>query len=293
MLAVSESKRDWAAVGFIVPVTLALGLLTLYPLVYSIYMSLHNWNWGNRFEFTGLANYQNLLTDGPFWNSIAVTIYFTVGAVAIELVLGLGLALLVRQMRVGSRVVRSILLIPMMVPGIVVSQIWKVMLDPTLGVLAYALRMMGLNIGGGLGDSVLAMPLIIGIDTWWQTSFVFIILYAGLQSLPTEPYEAARVDGAGGWQTFRFLTLPMLSPFILTATTFRLVDCFRIFDIVFGTTAGGPGRSTEVLQLLSYRTAFKNLQMSEAMTQMLIFSALMVISLVVFQFLTRQIGDEE
>jgi len=260
-----------------------LALVSIYPAVYSIYMSFQNWNWGKTFSFVGLENFRNLLSSPDFWNAMAKTFYFTAAAVVVELLLGLGLAMAVSYLGRGSRLVRSLLLVPLMVSGIIVSVIWKVMLDPTLGVIPYLLRTLHLPTSAFLGDANWAMPSIVAIDTWWMTAFVFIVLYAGVQSLPRDLLEAAEVDGARALQRFRFVTLPLLSPYLLTVALFRTIDCLKVFAIIFGTTGGGPVRATEAVQVLTYRTAFKELRMSEAMTIMVVFS--LVILLVVAAFL--------
>jgi multiple sugar transport system permease protein len=279
--------------GYLLPMVLVLGLVSIYPIIYSIFMSFHDWNWGKRFNFVGLANYRALLTDPNFWGALFRTIYFTVGAVSIELVLGLSLALAVAKVGRASRVVAAILLIPMMVSGIIVSVIWKIMLDPTLGVIPWFLRTLHLPTTAFLGDVHWAMPSIIGIDSWWQTAFVFIVLLAGVQSLPTDPLEAAEVDGAGAWQKFRYVTLPLLRPFIVTVLLFRIVDCLKVFAIIFGTTGGGPVRATEAVQVLTYRAAFKDLQMSEAMTIMVLFSIFILAVVMVFLRVTGRFRTDE
>jgi multiple sugar transport system permease protein len=268
---------------------LVLALLSLYPAGYALFMSMQNWNWGRQFNFVGLANYSSLLRDPSFWADLVRTLYFTVGAVVIEVTLGFAIALAVFSLRHGSRLIGTILIVPLMVSGIVVSVIWKVMLDPTLGIIPWALRSLHLPAGGFLGDPRWAMPSIIGIDTWWQTGFVFIILLAGLQSLPPDVLAAAEVDGAGPWQKLRYVTMPLLRPFILTAALLRTVDSLKVFDIIFGTTGGGPVRSTETMQMRSYLTAFKQLQMSRAMTVTVIFAVLFLVVVLAFLAASRRI----
>jgi len=279
--------------GYLLPMVLVLGLVSIYPVLYSVFMSLYDWNWGKRFNFVGLANYRDLLTDPNFWDALFRTVYFTVGAVTIELFLGLVLALAVARVGRASRVVSSIILIPMMVSGIIVSVIWKIMLDPTLGIIPWFLRALHLPTTAFLGDVRWAMPSIIGIDSWWQTAFVFIVLLAGVQSLPADPLEAAEVDGASAWQKFRYVTLPLLRPFIVTVALFRTVDCLKVFAIIFGTTGGGPVRATEAVQVLTYRTAFKDLQMSEAMTIMVLFSVFILGVVLVFLRATGRLRTDE
>ncbi|MEZ4705998.1 MAG: sugar ABC transporter permease [Caldilineaceae bacterium] len=213
------------------------------------------------------------------------TLYFTIGAVTVELTLGLLLAVVVNNLQFGASLIRTLLLAPLMVSGIIVALMSKIMLDPMLGIVNYGLRTVGLPTSAFFGTEQAAMPSIIMVDTWWQTAFVFIVLLAGLQSLPVEPLEAAEVDGAGAWQRFRFIVLPMLRPVLLTVLIFRTIDCLKVFAIIFGTTNGGPGIATEAIQTLAYRTAFKVLKLSEAMTIMVIFAVLiMAICLIYMRF---------
>lgn len=270
---------------FVAPAVLVLAITSLYPTVYSIVLSAFNWNWGTTMDFVGLQNYVKLLSDAQFWRIIFNTFYFAVGAVAAELLLGMGLALVVNQLGFGSGIIRTLLLTPLMISGIIVALMSKILLDPTLGIVNYLLSLVGLPKSAFFGSPTTAMPTVIMVDTWWQTAFVFIVLLAGLQSLPTEPFEAAEVDGASYWQRFRHLTLPLLRPVIITVLIFRSIDTLKVFAIIFGTTNGGPGIATEAVQTLTYRTAFKILQISEAMTIMVIFSiVILTISLLYVRY---------
>jgi multiple sugar transport system permease protein len=250
--------------------------------LYSIVMSFFNWDWGIRLDFVGLKNYVMYLTDPVFWQVLGHTIYFTVGAVSVELLLGLALAIIINRLGYGMGVIRTLLMLPLMVSGIIVALMWKILLDPTLGIVNFLLRLVGLPTSVWFGAPATAMPSIILVDTWWQTAFVFIVLSAGLRSLPKEPFEAAEVDGATGLQAFRYLTIPMLSPIILTVLIFRTIDCLKVFAIIFGTTGGGPAIATEAMQTLAYRTAFKFLFLSRSMTLMVIFSLIILAIVMVY-----------
>ncbi len=267
---------------YILPAILVLGFVSLYPLLYSIGMSFFNWNWGARMDFVGLHNYLYWLTNDKFWNALGNTILFTVGAVVMEVALGLLLATLINKISVGLGIIRTLLMVPLMVSGIVVSLMWKILLDPTLGIVNYVIQLLGFKVSPFFGGTATAMPSIIMVDVWWQTAYIFIILTAGIKSLPVEPFEAAKVDGANSWQAFWYLTLPMVKPVLLVAVTFRTIDCLKVFAIVYGTTGGGPGQVTEVIQSLAYRTAFSFLEMSRGMTLMVIFSAIIMAVIMVY-----------
>jgi multiple sugar transport system permease protein len=260
-----------------------MGLTSIYPAVYSISFSFFDWDWGKRFNFVGLTNYVELFGSERFRTALWNTFAFTIGAVTIEFILGLGLALTVWRIRRGVGVFRTLLLVPLMVSGIIVSVIWKILLDPTLGILNFGLHQLGVPPVGFLGDPSMAMASIILIDTWWQTAFIFIVLSAGLQALPQEPQEAAEVDGASTLQRLRHVTLPMLRPIILVVLLFRTIDCLKVFAIIFGTTGGGPLTTTESVQILAYRTAFKQLNMSQSMAMMVIFAVIVLVIVVAYQ----------
>lgn len=263
-------------IPYLLPLLLALVLTSVVPVAYAFYLSFFNWNWGRRFSFVGLENYVALIHNGNFWAAMARTGVFTVLAVSLELVLGLALAVAVDNVSRGVGWLRTALIIPLMVSGMVVSLIWKVMLDPTLGIIPWFLARLGFTSIDFLGDPTRALPTVSVLDSWWQTGFVFIILNAGLAALPKEPFEAAAMDGASAWQRFRYVALPLLRPLIFTVAGIRAVDCLKVFALVFGTTDGGPGRATETTQTLAYRTAFKEFAISESMTMMLVYALLIV-----------------
>ncbi len=268
--------RRWRAYLFVAPAVLVLGLTSLYPLVYAVVASLFKWNWGRDLHFVGLANYVEQLGSVRFWLILGHTLYFAAGAVTVEFAVGFVIALAVTRITVGAGVIRALLMMPLMVSGIIVALMAKILLDPTLGIVNYLLTLAGLPVSAFFGGVTSAMPSIILVDTWWQTGFVFIVMLAGLESLPSEPFEAARVDGATRWQLFRFVTLPLLRPVILVVLVFRTIDCLKVFTLVFGTTNGGPDIATEVMQTVAYRDAFKVLAMGDAMTIMVLFSALVL-----------------
>lgn len=274
---------------FIAPAVFVLGVTSLYPVVYSIILSLFNWNWGTRLDFIGLGNYLSMFKSSEFWQVLWQTFYFAISACLIEMLLGLGLAVVVDKLRFGAGIIRTLLLTPLMVSGIIVALMSKILLDPMLGIVNYLLGLLRIPPSPFFGTQASAMPTIIMVDTWWQTAFVFIVLLAGLQSLPPEPIEAARVDGASGWQVFYHIKLPMLRPVIFTVLIFRSIDTLKVFDIIFGTTGGGPQFSTEAMQTFAYRKAFGFLQMSEAMTVMVIFSVVILAICLIYMRLEAQV----
>jgi multiple sugar transport system permease protein len=278
---------------YIVPAVLVLGACTLYPIGTVLWMSVHDWTWGGDSTFSGLKNYRLLWVKGSFLIALLNTVTFAASAVLVELVLGMILALAANRVTAGAGVFRVLMILPLMVSGIAVSLVWKVLLDPSFGVINATLGALGLPAPNWLGSTTAAMPSLVMVETWWQTGFVFIILAAALKSLPQEPFEAARLEGASGWQTFRYLTLPMLRPVIVTVVVFRLIDTLKVFDLVFGLTGGGPLRRTEAVQTLTYQTAFKFSNFGEAAAIVVIFSALIFAICAAYGALDRRTGGAE
>jgi multiple sugar transport system permease protein len=259
-----------------------MGLISLYPTAFSVYMSVFDWDWGLDYSFIGLDNYIELIASERFRTALWNTFVFTIAAVAVELVLGIGLALAVDRLGRGAAFVRTLLIVPLMVSGIIVALIWKILLDPTLGPINLVLSRLGVPPLGFLGDPGMGMASIVLIDVWWQTAFVFIVFSAGLSAMPREPLEAAEVDGAGFLARLRFVVLPMLKPVVVVILLFRTIDCLKVFAIIFGTTGGGPLTTTESMQVLGYRIAFREQGMSLSMASMVVFAAIVLVVVIAF-----------
>ena len=275
---------------FLIPSILLLAFTSIYPLFYSLINSFYNWNWGEQRDFVGLQNYIFLLTNEEFWVVIKNTFLFASFACFFEVSLGIILALYIDRIKVGSTIIRTILLIPLMVSGIIVSMMSKVIFNNLFGVIPFYLKKIGLK-SSFFGSSDAAMPTLIGVDVWWQTAFVFIIILAGLQSIPQEPIESARIEGATEWQITRFIRLPMIRSLVFLVIIFRSIDTLKIFDLVWGITGGGPGISTEVVQTYSYRLAFGFLQMSKSMTVMILFSSVVISLTFIYSLIEKRNND--
>lgn len=285
-MAMREARDSgFASAWFILPCLIILAVTSVYPVVFGVIVSLTNWNWGNQLDFVGLANYRELLTDPEFWTVMKNTLIFALAATLIEVGLGLYLAVQVDKLAVRTDVIRALLMMPLMVSGIVVALMSKVMFDPFLGVINYLIGLLGLSPSAFYGAAATAMPSIVAVDVWWQTAFVFIIMLAGLRGLPKNPIEAAQVEGAGDFTIFWRIKFPLLRPLLVTVLVIRAIDTLKVFDIVFGTTGGGPGLATEVVQTYVYRTAYSYQQIGKAMTVMVLFSILILaISLLLQRF---------
>jgi multiple sugar transport system permease protein len=245
----------------------------LYPFVLGVYYTFTNYTLtepGN-IQWVGLANYVEIFRNIDFWQAFGLTFIFAASVVLIELALGLGVALLLKDAFFGVRILRSFLIIPMMIPPIVSALMWKVILLPTnQGVLNHILGLVGIRPVAWLGDSSTALVSLILIDVWIYSPFAILIFLAGLQSMPKEPYEAARVDGASGWFMFRRLTLPLLTPCIVLVTLFRLIDSLKVFDIIYATTKGGPAGATMTLHMQSYFEAIRWFRMGRGMVYLFV-----------------------
>lgn len=259
--ALRSDTRTVHSMLLVVPFSI-LFALTALPLVGAISISLFDWNLADPDgpRFIGLQNYATMLASDGFWNSVWRTIYQVVGTVVGQLIIGMGIALLLARNFRGAGALRSLYLIPMMMTPVVVGLTWRMLFDAERGMINYLLSLVGVPGPNWLGDATFAMPAVIITDWWLSTPFVTVILLAGILSIPNEVYEAARVDGAGPWMIFRWITLPLLKPMILLALLFRLMDAIKRFDSIYVMTGGGPGNATETLDLHAYFAAFQNLQ---------------------------------
>ncbi|GAB4388239.1 MAG: sugar ABC transporter permease [Thermodesulfovibrionales bacterium] len=249
-------RRD-AAGRFLAPSFLLICLVTIYPAFYVLYLSLQRRHLlFDISEFVGLGNYAFLLGDDRFWNALGNTAYFAAASVSLELVLGLGMALLLSRAFRLRGLLRAVVLIPWAIPTVVSARMWELMYNTDFGVLNYIL---GARVNW-LGSPFWALNAAVFMDVWKTTPFVAVILMAGLQTVPAELYQAARVDGAGPWAAFRRVTLPLLKPVILVVLIFRTLDAFRIFDAIYVLTGGGPANSTETLSIYAYKVLFQTLQ---------------------------------
>ena len=247
---------------FPLPAMLVLFSLTILPLIFNLILSTQERSVSDALpsSFVGMGNYLTALKDPRFWNSVKLMFEFTLIAVPVQMLLGLGLAMLLNRNMRASGLVRAVVLLPMISTPVAVALIWALMMDPNLGVLNYFLQTLGLGRSLWLADSNLVIPALALVDIWQWTPLVSLILLAGLQTMPDEPFEAARIDGATTWQMFRFITWPMLQAALFAALTLRLIDALKTFDIIEVMTQGGPGTASETLNVYAYHTGFEFLR---------------------------------
>lgn len=264
---------------FLAPAAVIMALALLYPLGYMVYGSFRDWNPSQALgesTFVGFANYVSLWNDPNFRESTAVTLKFAFSVVTIEMIIGVGLALLLDRNLRGMSILRTLFILPMMIAPVVVGLIWRYMYHPTLGVFNKTLKSFGLDSVDWLGQH--ALFSIIVADIWQWTPFIFILSLAALQSLPRSALEAARIDGATGWQQIIHIKLPLMMPVLIVTGLLRLIDAFKVLEVILVMTEGGPGLSTEILALRISRTAteFRELGVAAAMSNFLLMMLLLL-----------------
>ena len=267
------------------PTVILLAALTVYPLLFILRLSLTRMGAEGE-TFVGAGNFLRAFQDPFFLQAAGQTLILTVSALALEFGLGLGLALLLHGPIRARSLWRSVFLLPLILPPVVVGVMGRLVYNPSFGPLNGFLAALGIDTRGltWLADPRMALAAVIAVDVWEWTPFVFLILLAGLQAIPEEPYEAARLDGAGPWHTFRYITWPLLTPAILVALLLRSMDLLRLFDTVFLLTQGGPGFATETVSLYIYKTAFRFLDFGYAAALSLL---LLAATLLLSRFLLR------
>jgi multiple sugar transport system permease protein len=254
----TPTQRRGEALLLLGPCALYLIAFSIYPLVVSLVRSFEDYDsQANTWRWIGLGNYRELFSSSEFWHTVEHTAWFTFGGVAIQVVLGTALALFFNQQLRGASIVRVILILPMLLTPIVVGLMWRMLLNPDWGMLNWLAERVGFHNVQWLSDPSTALRTLILVDCWQWTPFVFIIVYARLQALPQDVFEAAAVDGASWFTRTRFVTLPLLMPAIVFAAVFRGIDAFRTFDLVYGLTNGGPVQSTSTLSFEGFQNGFE------------------------------------
>jgi multiple sugar transport system permease protein len=267
----------------------------LYPFCLGFYYSLTSYylQYPHLFRFIWLGNYIKLVQEPLFAYSLQFTLLYTLAAVVVQVGFGLAVALLLNSRIVGRGVLRAMMLMPLMMPPVITALMWKVMMASTkAGILNYLFSFFGLGPVNWLGSVHAAIVSVFIIDTWGNLPFVSLILLGGLQSLPYEPYEAALVDGASGWSVFRYITLPLLKPFIILATTFRVMDSLRIFDVIYAATVGGPADATMNLHMRAFFFAFQWYQMGMGMAYAMVLLVLVFLASVLLMGYWKRAAEQ-
>ena len=279
--------RHKGQVFFFGPSVLVLMLISLFPFLYGVFLSLTKTSIAKVGNFIGLTNYANLLTDTRFYNALGLSLFFVVGATFTQLVLGFILALLLDRETLLAKTARLLMTLPMMMTPIVVGIAWRLLYDTDYGLINYLLGVIKLGPVPWLASPSMVMFSLILVDTWQWTPFMMLTILAGLfKTLPIESYEAASIDGASSLAMFRYITLPLLTPVILVAVLVRTMDAFKSFDIFFATTMGGPGTSSEIVSLLAYKMGFRFSHMGYAATIVIL---LLIVTIVISNIYIRTV----
>ena len=294
MVAAKLQKRE-ASILFLVPAMVTLLGITVFPLLYELRLAFSSWELtiSTESEFIGFQNFIDIvLNDKRFWSSMRVTAVLMVGGVAIQLALGTGLAMLLNRIQTWRTPFVSLLLIPVMIAPVVAGFQFRMIYHDQFGPLNYMFELLTFGKWRGfawVADPNVALTAVMITDIWQWTPFLMLIVLAGLQSISPEFYEAARVDGATSWSTFRHITVPLLLPFVVIGILIRAMDCFKLFDIIYLVTGGGPGNVTETVSFYTYLQGFKFFSLGYtaalAFVQLI---AIIIIAQVFLKFLKRQ-----
>jgi multiple sugar transport system permease protein len=268
------------------PAVVLVIVLTAWPIANLLRMSVSTITFtrdGAQFAFTPLENFARLAGDTLFLTNFWTTLVFVVASVSIEMVLGFVLAVMVSGVVRGKALVRTLMILPVLVPPVAIGSMWKMVYNYDFGILNQTLGLLGLGPVGWLSDPAIALWSVVLVDVWHWTPFVFLILFAGIEGLPRDVIEAARVDGATTWQIVRRIVLPLMAPAIAVAFIFRSIMAFKVFDQIFLLTSGGPGTTTEVVSLRLYQVFFHQNQLGYGA----LLSLVIIVSVIAFLLVSR------
>jgi multiple sugar transport system permease protein len=251
---------------FPLPALIFIALLMVFPILYTLCLSFTNWNLtsGMPLSFTGFSSYIRVLNEPRFLDALGRTFYFTIFAVLLEVVLGVAIALILNRAFFGKNLAKMLLLLPLVATPVAVGIVFNLFYDPTIGLVNFVLKSVGLPQGLWISHADSVLPSLIIVDIWQWTPMITLIVLAGLAGLSEEPVEAARVDGASEWQILWHVTIPMVMPVILTATILRLIDALKTYDIIYAMTGGGPGYASETLNIMGFKYSFEYFRMGQS-----------------------------
>jgi len=263
-------QRSWSSPDALLPhlllwpAMIALVLVFAYPLGYSFWISLNAYNITRPPVFVGLNNYALILEDGRVWEAFGTSLVFAATSLVLQFVIGFGIAILLARVVLFRGLIRTIIIIPLLLTPVVLGLNWRLMLNLDWGIINYFVRLLGFSAINFTNDPHWAMASLVLVDVWHNASFTVLVVSAGLASLPDEPFEAASIDGASGWQKLWYLTIPLLRPLILVILLFRSYELVRVYDIVYAVTGGGPGRLTETISFHIFNRMFNGFQVGYA-----------------------------
>ena len=265
------ARRRRSYLLFVAPALLVVGAVIIFPWAFTVWMSAFDWKIGSVAHFVGFDNYTQLATNKRFLESILHTFYFTLLAVIFPLILGTIAALIFHREFPLRGMLRSIFTMPMMATPVAVALVWTMMFHPQQGVLNYLLSLVGLPPSLWVYSPTWVIPSLVLVEIWHWTPLIMLIVLGGLAALPTEPYESARLDGASEWQLFRYITLPLLAPFLIVAAVIRTIDALKAFDTIYVISQGGPGTASETINLYLYLQAFAFYNVGNASAVVVVF----------------------
>ena len=265
------ARRRRSYYFFIVPALVVVGAVIIFPWLFTIWMSAFDWKIGSAAHFVGIDNYTKLATSRRFFEAIVHTFYFTALAVVVPLILGTAAAMIFHREFPFRGVLRGVFVMPMMATPVAVALVWTMMFHPQQGVLNYLLSVVGLPPSLWVYSPTLVIPSLVVVEVWHWTPLVMLIVLGGLAALPIEPYESARLDGASEWQLFRFITLPLVAPFLVVAAVIRTIDALKTFDTIYVITGGGPGTASETINIFLYLQAFAFYNIGDASAVVVVF----------------------
>jgi multiple sugar transport system permease protein len=261
---------------FVLPALIVVLSVIIFPWLFTIWMSFQEWKVGSPTTFVGLANYLRLPADPRFVEAVGHTLSYTALSVLLPLALGTFAAVVFHAKFPGRGLLRALFIMPMMATPVAIALVWTMMFHPQLGVLNYLLSLVGLPPQLWVFHPATVIPSLVLVETWQWTPLVMLIVLGGIAALPTEPYESAQIDGAGTWQMFRHITLPLIMPFLFIAAMIRGIDAIKSFDIIFAITQGGPGTASETINIYLYSVAFVYYDLGYASAIAIVFFALIV-----------------
>jgi multiple sugar transport system permease protein len=279
------------AMIFLVPATVGFVVFYIWPTIRGAYLSFTEYSLLSAPKFNGLDNYERMIHDSFFWNALGVTVEYVLINIGVQTVLAIGIAMLMYRLT-KSITVRAVILLPYLVANVVVALVWYWMLDYQVGIVNQALSWIGIDPVAFFGDSHWAIPTVALINVWRHMGYTALLVFAGLQTIPTYVYEAAEVDGAGEMKTFWRITLPLLRPVLVMVLVVTMIGSFQIFDTIAVTTKGGPINATRVLYYYIYERAFTRFDFGYASAMALVlFAILAVVSLLQLRLLRAKESD--
>jgi multiple sugar transport system permease protein len=281
------ARRHRSYYLFIAPALVVVGAVIIFPWLFTVWMSAFDWKIGSVAHFVGFDNYTGLATNQRFLESIVHTFYFTALAVVAPLILGLIAALIFHRDFPFRGLLRGVFTMPMMATPVAVALVWTMMFHPQQGVLNYLLSVVGLPPSLWVYSPTWVIPSLVLVEIWHWTPLVMLIVLGGLAALPTEPYESARLDGASEWQLFRYITLPLIAPFLVIAAVIRTIDALKAFDTIYVISQGGPGTASETINLYLYLQAFAFYNIGNASAVVVVFFVI-ILALALLLLYVRQ-----